>query len=791
MRGEKAESFVVLGLRLLALSFAVVGILFIAVPNGVLDTISDLGDEIGSFTAAPHGTEQLWLALGFSYMVVITGICLIAQSDVVRYRPLLLLLAVGKAASSLTSLGFYLFDEDVFAYLLNFLVDGSLVARRALALVAGRSHRPPARRRLKARAGALRRRATHAERDLRIDGARHRRPARRRARRRRLRPGRRVPQIALAADAGQDQARAARLRVAALPLAIQPPRRRRPATTSCAAWSARASASTTSCCCWRRSSRPWATRCSPRSRSGSGSRPAAGSPTAACRSRAGSLGDTSPQGDGEECDVVIVGSGAGGAARGGRAGRGRPRRDRARGGRPLQPRQLPAGPPRLDRDPLPRRRPDHGRGQPADPGPGRESGRRNDGDQLGHLLPRTGRGPRQLARRARGELGPRPRPLLRRGRGVPAGHARSTPSAWAATASSRWRGPKRWASPAARSPATPATASSAAPAPTAARSTPSAAMHVSYLPRAVAAGARVRTGVEARRLLVEDGRAVGVECLAGRRQRVNGSRRPYTVRARRATIVAGGAFGTPELLIRSGLGGGQVGRNLHIHPACWVGARYEEEVRGWEGVMQSYYLDEWECRAGPARGDLHPARLRRRLAAGRRPRPPGGDARLRPHLLDRGPARRPLERPGRPARRRLAEDHLQADRRRRATASSSASHGPPKSTSPPAPPRSTPTSPAPGSCAPGQVAEFEATRFKPSELRLEAFHPMGTARISGDEGAGRLRLHAALSAGSRASTSPTPRSSRRAAHVNPMMTIIAFAKQVAAGIAAEATPAAA
>jgi hypothetical protein len=127
MRGERAESFAVLGLRILALSFAVVGILFIAVPNGVLDTVSDLGDELGGFSRAPHGTEQLWLALGFSYMVVITAICLLAQADVVRYRALLLVLAVGKAASSLTSLGFYLFDEDVFAYLLNFLVDGSLV----------------------------------------------------------------------------------------------------------------------------------------------------------------------------------------------------------------------------------------------------------------------------------------------------------------------------------------------------------------------------------------------------------------------------------------------------------------------------------------------------------------------------------------------------------------------------------------------------------------------------------------------------------------------------------------
>src|SRR6478672_3762291 len=119
-------------------------------------------------------------------------------------------------------------------------------------------------------------------------------------------------------------------------------------------------------------------------------------------------------------------------------------------------------------------------------------------------------------------------------------------------------------------------------------------MHVSYLPRAVAAGARIRSGVEARRILVEDGRAAGVACMTGSANGAVGGGRAYTVRARRATIVAGGALGTPELLLRSGIGGPQVGRNLHIHPACWVGARYEEEVRGWEGVMQSYYLDEWE-----------------------------------------------------------------------------------------------------------------------------------------------------------------------------------------------------
>jgi hypothetical protein len=143
MQGPAAEKFVVLNLRLLAVSFAVVGILFIAVPSGVLDFISDLGNWIGSFPRAPHTQEDLWLALAFAYMVVITGICLVAQADVVRYRPLLLVLVAGKTASSLGSLGFYLIDEHVFIYLLNFLVDGFLALFSLwLWALAGRIGRP-------------------------------------------------------------------------------------------------------------------------------------------------------------------------------------------------------------------------------------------------------------------------------------------------------------------------------------------------------------------------------------------------------------------------------------------------------------------------------------------------------------------------------------------------------------------------------------------------------------------------------------------------------------------------
>lgn len=143
MQGPAAERFVVLNLRLLAVTFAVVGILFVAVPSGVLDVISDVGEWFGNDTRAPHTQEYFWLALAFAYMVVITGICLLAQMDVVRYRPLLLVLAAGKTASSLGTLAFFLIQEPVFICLLNFLVDGFLALLSLyLFVLAGRIGRP-------------------------------------------------------------------------------------------------------------------------------------------------------------------------------------------------------------------------------------------------------------------------------------------------------------------------------------------------------------------------------------------------------------------------------------------------------------------------------------------------------------------------------------------------------------------------------------------------------------------------------------------------------------------------
>ena len=54
MTGAAAERFVVLNLRLLAATFAVVGILFIAAPDGVLSVLDDVGDAFGDFAPAPE-----------------------------------------------------------------------------------------------------------------------------------------------------------------------------------------------------------------------------------------------------------------------------------------------------------------------------------------------------------------------------------------------------------------------------------------------------------------------------------------------------------------------------------------------------------------------------------------------------------------------------------------------------------------------------------------------------------------------------------------------------------------
>ena len=110
--------------------------------------------------------------------------------------------------------------------------------------------------------------------------------------------------------------------------------------------------------------------------------------------------------------------------------------------------------------------------------------------------------------------------------------------------------------------------------------------NVSFVPLALKAGASLFTGVTAEEILIEHGRAVGVIAHAGEKK--------FTVRAKRV-VIAGGTLLTPLLLEKNHLGGasGQLGRNLTIHPCVGTGALYEERIDGSNSIPQGYTIEEF------------------------------------------------------------------------------------------------------------------------------------------------------------------------------------------------------
>ena len=113
-------------------------------------------------------------------------------------------------------------------------------------------------------------------------------------------------------------------------------------------------------------------------------------------------------------------------------------------------------------------------------------------------------------------------------------------------------------------------------------------MDVSYVPRALADGARLLAGVRATGVLTEAGRATGIEG-----ERLGQDKRPtgqqVRLHARRGVIVAAGALHTPVLLRRSGLRG-QVGDHYQAHPGVAVVGRFSEQVGMGFGATQAYQV---------------------------------------------------------------------------------------------------------------------------------------------------------------------------------------------------------
>lgn len=110
-----------------------------------------------------------------------------------------------------------------------------------------------------------------------------------------------------------------------------------------------------------------------------------------------------------------------------------------------------------------------------------------------------------------------------------------------------------------------------------------------WLADAQAAGAKLLTHTRAQRLLVEDGRAAGVEAEWAA---PDGRGASVTVRAPRV-VVAAGSLESPALLARSGIGGPAVGQNLRLHPCTAVLGVYGADQEAWWGPPQAGLCDEF------------------------------------------------------------------------------------------------------------------------------------------------------------------------------------------------------
>jgi len=107
---------------------------------------------------------------------------------------------------------------------------------------------------------------------------------------------------------------------------------------------------------------------------------------------------------------------------------------------------------------------------------------------------------------------------------------------------------------------------------------------ITYLQDAAARGARMVVDCDVRRVDLDRASASGVTARVGPHS--------LTVRAR-TVVVAGGSIHSPALLLRSGVTMPALGRYLALHPATAVFAHMDEDVRPWTGTVQAHYSDQF------------------------------------------------------------------------------------------------------------------------------------------------------------------------------------------------------
>ena len=108
-------------------------------------------------------------------------------------------------------------------------------------------------------------------------------------------------------------------------------------------------------------------------------------------------------------------------------------------------------------------------------------------------------------------------------------------------------------------------------------------MNMTYIPSALKSGAMLLTEARAEQVIIENGKAVGLKV------RSTESGAEITVRAK-LVVMSGGAVPTPLFLADQGLcnTSGELGKNLTLHPSANMSALFDEYVGGGEFIPQGY-----------------------------------------------------------------------------------------------------------------------------------------------------------------------------------------------------------
>jgi long-chain-alcohol oxidase len=132
-----------------------------------------------------------------------------------------------------------------------------------------------------------------------------------------------------------------------------------------------------------------------------------------------------------------------------------------------------------------------------------------------------------------------------------------------------------------------------------------------YLLDAYQRRARIVVNCKVDRVVIEEGRAVGVRATV----RQEGMPAWTLIVRSRAVVAAAGAIGTPALLQRSGVRGRAIGEGLRLHPGTAVVGVFEEPLQPWQGTMQAIFSDQFIDLDGEHHGPklesgpMHPAIL--------------------------------------------------------------------------------------------------------------------------------------------------------------------------------------